>query len=474
MHKVWSPYSFNHDFDPISIVPRHRRGVDASWMKQANSALQREFEDYDLQPGHTLIHLTPVVASELYSCNVNGDGFTKNACRNFHDTFLAAHKFLEHDNQDPQKGTGRPVKTAYNEKLARIELLVDIENAKNEQLLQKLASGKPADWSMACKIDWDECNYPGCGNRATSPKGPCDQPADVPSAGYCKHAKNMLGALLDDGHRVFVDNPHPHFFDISEVKTPAEVVARTMQYRKAASAATTMGGAELAARMGLDGPLFTRVSLPHEFGPKLAIAQKLAEIEKQIPAGQAQHILSIAPGVPRSTNKTRTQVKELVKKCASIDLVLKALRAQEIILDISDFVAITGDDPQLAKEASEYMPRLFNYLNARALLHDTASNGTFDAVCGLRVPTAIEKIASEAAPDLSVEKMHVRKRLITSDGVNIGSFTVQSKEASGPMESLVRQYAAYLLSELAVKMGSVNDVGSLLPLTALWRTVNYK
>lgn len=863
MFKVWSPYGFNTDFDPISIVRLHRRGVDAAWLKQASAAdsiFGKEFDEYELEPGHSLIHLAPVAASEVYSCNVNGDGFKQAACRNFHETFLAANKFLEHDNQDPKKGTGRPVKTAYNEKLARIELLVDIVNKKNDNLLQKLASGQPVDWSMACaqhkntpvmtesgwapiakirlgdkvlthrsrfrrvtallrksytgrivhlkakgipiplaftgdhpfmamkrtavpvgvgaepvddiggrsldarwyrfrknnppkavldlmdwtqagdlqngdkgmivtgqrplrhpviedenfaqllgiymaegsygknqirfdihkddaartfipelceiiwgkrpsdhehqesdqartltlsnkkaqqhlakyigrrlkdkqippeitaasrrvqswfvgrwldgdgwydekgahwsiaklhlalelrdlllrlgmaasiyrikhsieqdsysnnyeytvnlpqadakllspfssklnkvdrwrisqrgksaiqpagdgravctfvdvqdsfveneivydisveddesfvaagvvvhncKIDYDECNVPGCGNRATSPHGPCDQSPEVPSPGYCKHAKNGLGALLDDGHRIFVDNPHPHYFDISETGMPAEVLARTMQYRKAASVgACTTSGADFAAQLGLGGPIVTRASLPTEFKTKLSAAEKIAEIEKQIPMGGVQEFKYVVAGTPKPDDATRTKVKDVTKKCASPDALFRALRDEGVILDIVDFAAVTDEPNEVVVKAAAFMPMLFSYLNSRSLLHDTASNGTFDNVTGSRIPEAVVKTAKELAPNLSLEPMHVRHRLIEADTVKVGSFDIPSEEPSGQVETLMRKYAAYILSEVAAKNSlTFNRLNVLLPLTALSRVVNYR
>ena len=477
MFKAWSPYGFDTGFDPVQLVPMHSRGVDRGWSKSAStsSALDEVFKNYKLAAGHSLIHLSPVVASEVYSCNVNGDGFTKKACRNSHDTFLAANKFLEHDNKDPSKGTGRPVHTAYNEKLARIELLIDIVNEKNDRLLEKLASGQPGEWSMACRIDYDQCNV--CGNMATSPKGPCDQPANVPSAGYCKHASQMLGALTKEGHRVFVDNPHPHFFDISEVGTPAEVIARTMQFRKAAGLGgftTAIGGAALAAQLGLDGPLVTRASLPREFRAKLAIANKLAEIEKQIPMGEVQDYRLIAAGVPKVTPASRAKVKDVAEKCSSVNQALMAFRNEGIILDLTDFAAVTGEANDVVMKAAAFMPRLFGYLKIKSLLHDTASNGTFDVLSESYVPAAVKYAAGAVAADLSFNKLNVRSRLVETGNVKVGSFDIPSKELSGLGETLARKYAAYLLSEIAEKSARHDQSRILLPLTALWRVVNYK
>ena len=317
------------------------------------------------------------------------------------------------------------------------------------------------------------CNV--CGNMATTPHGPCDQATNVPSPGYCKHASDDLGALLADGHRVYVHNPHPHWFDISDVKTPAEVMARTVQFRKAAgiSAPSALGGAELASRLGIGGPLFGRVSLPNSLKTKLAIAKKLAEIEKRIPLGDVEEYKHLAAGVPKTTKKTRDQVKKTRAKCGSSDAAFRALRDQGIILDLVDFVEVAGLDSEHVEKVAAFLPQMFSSLEGRGLLHDTASNGTFDWVDGREPKSEVVKLAAEAAPALSFDSLRVRRRLIEVESVKIGSSPLPAEELPGDADDLLRKYASYILSELEVKSASGESRVSL-PLTTLWRVVHYK
>lgn len=475
MFKVWSPYAFHTDFNPIQIVRQCSYGWERGWAKQASVSpmLSEEFQNYRLAPDHTLVHLAPVAASEYYSSNVNGDGFKEETCKHAHRTFLAAHKFHEHDNQDSKKGTGRPVASAYNDKLHRIEILVDLDNKKNASILQDLEKGECPSWSMACKIDFDICNQ--CNNHATSPHGPgpqSDDPQELsrPKAGYCKCAKTMLGALLDNGSRVYVDNPHPHFFDISDVATPAEVIASTMRFRKAASASVPvgMGGNDLAVRMGLDAPLYTRVSQPSAMFRKLALGKKLAEMEKQIPV-TVERFRNLTHGVPVKKPEHKTQVEDTTKSATPAQI-LAGLRAEGIILGLEEFA-------QLHKEASasvaiSALPQIFAQLENRQLLADVAGDGTYDQHGTGWVPEPAAKLASALAPDLSLAEYHVKNRLISAENVKVATITPVDVTTDAPADRLLRKYAAYVLSEL--DNCGVDAQKLRCPLTALVGVVDSK
>ena len=73
MIKVWSPYGWNWPDDPVQIVRMHSRGVDAGWMKAASAqCFAKEFNEIELSPGHTLVHVAPVADFEYFSCFVAG------------------------------------------------------------------------------------------------------------------------------------------------------------------------------------------------------------------------------------------------------------------------------------------------------------------------------------------------------------------------------------------------------------------
>lgn len=407
------------------------------------------------------------------NCNVNGDMFKTAANKQYHNTFLNANAFTEHVNQDPTIGFGKPIATAYNDKLHRIELLVDVDNVKNASILHSLEQGKPVNWSMSCYVDYDQCNV--CGNKATSPKGPCDQPLDVPSPGYCKHASQFLGAMLKNGHRVGVDNPHPRFFDISHVKTPAEVMALTLRYRKAAAANGPISfdesGVGLAIRCGLELPLYLRASLPSFVIAKSALAGKLAAMEKTIPMTGA-NLVGAEPdsGGAAKNNALSNLLADVKSGKLKKEQVLQALRDEGIIADIDTFAKLEGATPEEAKEATAKLPLLFSYLSQHNLLTDTACNGTYDEY---ETPVSMKLAASAKtlAPAMSLMPAYAKARAIAATPKQIKQASTSADDSS--VSSLLRKYAAYQLSELAA---TCKDSKAELPLllTVIARTVNYR
>jgi len=83
-----------------------------------------------------------------------------------------------------------------------------------------------------CKVKFDVCSLPSCGNKAPSRKE------------YCDHAKYQLGDTLSNGQRIFVWNPSPKFFDISIVRRPADRLGFMMK-KVAEYAPEIRSGAEL-------------------------------------------------------------------------------------------------------------------------------------------------------------------------------------------------------------------------------------
>ena len=825
MYKVWSPYGFNTDFDPFSVVRIHSRGIDSQWSKQANvySPLLDQFDNYKVQPGHTLIWIAPVAESSRYSCNVNGDGFCKSACENYHQTFLNGHKFSEHEHHDPSIATGRPVASAYNDRMGRIEILVDIDNVKNASIVDSLEKGQQTKWSMACfcdentpvltsegykpiskivpgdlvlthknryrrvkscmkksytgkqykikckgqpislrvtedhpflvkskvfagnmkpentwteakdlnkgetlfvnskpffsyedsienvnlakllgvylaegykgknyisftvnvgdksrqyikelakelfnkeakeykhnrsdkavnifinskevsdnfsslcgdslknkrvplniknaevevkksfiggwfdgdgfytskgaswstnkltlalelrdlllslgiassiaklkhkksygsksnnaeyvvtvakadckelliysdkenkyhdetwetakryinksslyiekeneascriekieedfvenkvvydisveedesftaagivthncKIDYDVCNV--CGNKATKPQGPMpsdtDREAlDTPSPGYCKHAREHLGAIYSDGHRVFVDNPHPNFFDISSVGTPAEVIAQTTFFRKAASAKIASGqtGYDLATLIGLNDNERFLASLPASYRKKSNILTKMSAMEKEIPF----EVISLKDSCEKEDKEKIKKLKENKKAAYS------QLRKNDIILSFEAWATLEGVDSNPAvKEASQKLPKMFTYLKEIYKDGDVLNNGSYDYVEASN-NLKVAAIVSDIVPSCSMKSANVKTRMFNFDNKKLRNYNNDSI-VSPAAENLLTKYASYVLSELGSKDNTF--LNQAINLTLLRNLVEY-
>ena len=156
-------------------------------------------------------------AEEAWGSNLNCDAFKEQELKNSYKTFENGYAYEEHANKDPKKSVGKILFSCYNEKMRRVELVVEVfDKAGNgEKFMKKL-------WqvSMGTTIKYDEC--PVCGNKAKTTKD------------YCKHIKNELGKIMPDGTKVVMINVGCKFFDISFVRIAADLTGRTI--KKIASA----------------------------------------------------------------------------------------------------------------------------------------------------------------------------------------------------------------------------------------------
>jgi hypothetical protein len=153
-------------------------------------------------------------ASEYWGLNLNGDGFTEPTLKKYHKTFMQAHAYWLHDNDDVKKGFGRVIFASYNDDMHRVELIsrLDRKSGHTQEIETKMMAGAFPSVSMGCHVPWDRCLV--CENIAKTKQE------------YCEHVRKYMRRLwpigCSDGRRVGVDNPHPTFFDSSHVETEAD------------------------------------------------------------------------------------------------------------------------------------------------------------------------------------------------------------------------------------------------------------
>lgn len=141
--------------------------------------------------------------------------------------------------------------------------------------------------SHNCAVDHDVCS--SCGNKAASRRYYC-------TADTCKHGgcRDNLTKVSEDGHMLHVDNPHPKWFDISHVGTPADRIAYTI-----GRIGESPSGVKRASATGVDPcdtlPAWNNPSLSQTDRARLALA-KLAAAELR---------LSVEPVGPVDTGYAR-------------------------------------------------------------------------------------------------------------------------------------------------------------------------
>ena len=204
-------------FDKILELDEHFRGTSGleptvqliDFNSKTSSIAEEWSRTISPRPGKTYILVLAMGASEFYGPNRNGDAFRESELRKTYKTFETdAHVYKSHVNKDPLKSYGSVVKAFYNDQMHRVELVLEIDNYKAPDIVDKINSGESVAVSMGCKIKFDVCSI--CGNEAPT------------RAQYCSHLKNELNKIYPDGRIVCADNPNPKFFDISIVWRPAD------------------------------------------------------------------------------------------------------------------------------------------------------------------------------------------------------------------------------------------------------------
>ena len=274
--------------------------------KCASEALEY-IKEVKPEVGKTFILVLAMTAGEYYGDNRNGDAFAENPIpgvteqgetlldcyKSFEDAGIYAH----HANKDKEKSMGEVVKSFYNNKMHRVELLLKLDNKKAAKYIRKIEAGEFPALSMGCKIPYDVCSRKGCYNKAKT------------SADYCKHARALGDIDAKTGEKNFVWNPKPNFFDISFVFRPADRVAFTM--KKVADHNLAVPSAYLGLRV-------------ENLGNKAAAAKKLSEMNKrltgEIAAAKLEDGRFIKEILPRSTTKKEPLSGETLDEMARVDL----------------------------------------------------------------------------------------------------------------------------------------------------------
>ena len=457
MLKIIPSGSFDFGMPSVSLMDIWSRGPDKDYMRKRAAAMDKRIAEIRPESGHSFLHLISMGSHEYFGGNRNGDTFNEKAAelkipfpkkgvasvqqlagglKEYHSTFMkGGHVFKHHKNTDPKYSIGELAAELYNPEMHRGELIIKVANDhpdwKDE--LEGLSKGKEIPFSMSCKIAQDLCSY--CGNRARS------------RMEYCVHLRDHMGEISKSGHQMLAFNDDPAFFDISKVIKPADRIALSL--RKVASALVVKSGAELAEEAGLQYPdwLLDKDNIPmsKHAQRKLAVARKLAEIEKIIETSASPKcVLGCPPDLP-------SHEMEKLQKAKLYDA-LEGLGSAQICLSLRDFLRLVmgpkADEFRTEVDQAEGMlPDLFSRLQEQGDLPEICGDSSYDARGG-SIPGFVKNIVSGLAGDHSMAPGPAKRRITVaiirgnSMPEKRAGFVGQSKRAG----YLANEYAKYLLS----------------------------
>ena len=474
MLKVIAPHAYEFD-EPARMVKVSSRGVVGVDLRELEKRVGPEIARRivkvaeELQPGETLLHLLALGTTESVGPNRNGDGFTEETCRKYHDTFRKyARWYRNHKNRDPAKSYGVVRDSFFNDKMQRIELLVALNRtksaaARNGGLVadlehEALERGEPLPVSMACTVPYDVCSW--CGNKAPSRLKYCE---DVDFGGHCKAGglKRNMGktrTVIENGerivHHLHADNPTPRFFDISYVPRPADPTAYVFGVIKAAS--SPVGGAELAEVLGVTVPEWLETPLSGDQEQRqLAWLAKLASVEYGLECSQ-----TVKQARALYADAVRPEVQ--LGEASPVDVprqVLGALNRSRCLLSPEGFLQIVCglDRDKAIKVGQALRPQLSGIF--RKLHHEGDIPGS--RYQGIDPPSNLQKWAERMRDVWGTDPPRLQKRALLANCVDRHP-RYEVNYGQREVEKLAREYALYKVAALS-QFGPPEDY----PLTAI-------
>lgn len=139
----------NNEFHEIKVNKTKHCFDKCDFLRKEAAAESVEYFD-KLKPkeNHLYFLVIAMTAGENYGSNRNGDYFKEEDLKKYYKIFENSGVFWNHDNKDPSKSFGRVLKAFYNDKMHRVELVIEVPTDKSRYLKSYIDEGKPISVSM--------------------------------------------------------------------------------------------------------------------------------------------------------------------------------------------------------------------------------------------------------------------------------------------------------------------------------------
>lgn len=447
--------------------------------RQVKSAASSAFSEKLLRQhmpddNHFGVHLIAMGASENYGFNKNGDHWARNDLKARHDTFVkCGHFFVEHRNRDPKLAIGKVAASGYNDEMDRVELVVHGCKKKASEQHERAKRGEALGFSMSARVSHDICSC--CEAMAKSARL------------YCTHLAQRMTQFVPEFQKfAYARNPNPTFFDISDVRNPADRIAWYLDYmldkEQAKSASENFPFSNLVAeRIG--------VGLPAERGWSTsqgqALLEKLAAEEAYVeevlrhggrihgqtkPAGnliwadqRSAFVKEAMPFMTTGDEISDVQLEQFRK--VSPDVLFHHLTKRAAILPFPVFYALVqggslqeASTSAVCKAADQNLPTIFRDLQkiaADAELEQMFTPASlFKTACECGPGDPVQSMFDQVSQKLSMQPAQVRLRAVQNcagASLDKNASAVSEKFPNEVMEKAAvvsRAYATYKVAQL--------------------------
>jgi hypothetical protein len=399
----------------------------------------------DVPKGHVGIHLVALGDVERYGFNRNGDGFPKEANVKYHDTFVKhGHLHRNHKNKPTDEKLGIVKWSAYNDKMARVELFVHADESKCERELAGMRKKGEAAFSMACRVPNDRCCVCDTLRKTASDKNQCD------------HVRNGLGKLAEDGTYNGVYNDKPNFFDISFVHRPADRIAWSIKY----AADGMPSSLEMADDAGLWLPADCS-GMGRAYEEKMAAASSIAEFESAYagmrgrgPGCTGERALWALAKSAAASGVSDHAIEALRE--SDPESALMTLASGGIVLSPVEFCKLAfgkdmGPLAGMSGQIKSACAGLIGRMERSGELHAACACAKYDNAFADRAASSVARMEKSAA---SQECGAACARALAAEIDGVEPSFIAEKEFGGVVGAVAREYSMYKLAAARVIFGS--------------------
>lgn len=406
---------------------------------------------YEKTKGQEDLHIIALGAYEGTGFNRNGDCFKEYWCEKnahyFKDSDRAVHRHHKNKAEDPKYGNIKAA--AYNKPMKRIELVVGLDMDKCADILDEQEKKGVTNWSMASKQAHDVCTW-------------CDHKAKTDDD-RCGHIPDKIGELNKEGKLCGMDNPDPHWFEISYVRRGADRIGLSLQKAAGDKVSPLLPRDYIALFPGYSSPADNPIMISKKAADKRFLLQKLSELEKRL-------------------NATGTLVPKKTENYAGTEKIAEALMDELRDCDPSKFFKLAAEkgiifSPEnffnfvfgsrikeaTIKEIKSTLRDCFSTLEKDA---EIVNNERYDGNTLMFDPRQEKSMVEKIALSHSMYKPYVDRRLV-ENMQKFAEATIVEKSTDKYINELAKQYVGYKLAALNIiaDLGKLDD--SVLTLSIL-------